>query len=59
MWIPGEKPDVDDQLMKDWLQSVVDAGGRGITGPRLLATMGELVDHLSAGKRCVDLVKTK
>lgn len=59
MWLPDTNPDIDDDLMTDWLDAVTRASRqRGLTGPVLKATMIELVDHLSGGVREVVLRKT-
>lgn len=52
-WLDGADPSVDDDLMEQWLASVLNRPG--LTGPCLLATVEKLVRHLSGGKREVIL----
>lgn len=53
MWEPGKKPEVNDDLMEDWLQAVVKHQKAGLTRESLRSTMTELVNHLSGGARMV------
>lgn len=53
MWPVKKRPLCDDDLMEEWLMAVMDAQQRGASPEVLLATMEQLVDHLSSGVRSV------
>jgi len=53
MWNPGNDPEVDDDLMAEWLKAVLLSK---LPPERLQATVAKLVTHMSAGKTCVTRV---